>query len=67
MLYKIVTALADFGVQIHRAKISCRGSRGIDVFYVSLRGAKIVFKRLIRQIKERLIDVLLIENVEDVV
>ncbi|MFQ5671860.1 MAG: [protein-PII] uridylyltransferase [Nitrospinales bacterium] len=67
MLYKIVHALVDFGVQIHRAKISCRGDRGIDVFYVSLRGGKITFDRLTRQIKERLIGILLIENVEDVV
>ena len=67
MLYKIVHALADFGVQVHRAKISCRGDRGIDVFYVSLRGKKITFDRLLRQIKERLIGILLIENVEDVV
>lgn len=65
MLYKIVRTLFDFGIQIHCAKISCQGDRGIDVFYVSLRGAKIVFKRLTREIKERLINVLLIENVED--
>ncbi|MEC7641417.1 MAG: [protein-PII] uridylyltransferase [Nitrospinota bacterium] len=65
MLYKVVYTLAEFGVQIHRAKISFQGNQGIDVFYVSLRGAKIVFDRLIRQIEERMIGVLLIENVEE--
>lgn len=65
MLYKIVKTLSEFGVGIHRAKIACRGGRGIDVFYISLRGSKILFGKLLRQIKERLINVLLIEKLED--
>ncbi|MBI5426870.1 MAG: nucleotidyltransferase domain-containing protein [Nitrospinae bacterium] len=66
MLYKIAKVLADLDVQIHRAKISCRGGRGIDVFYATQRGQKIVFDRLIRRIKENMISVLLIENMEDI-
>lgn len=66
MLYKIAKVLADLDIQIHRAKISCMGGRGIDVFYVSQRGQKIVFDRLIRRIKENLINILLIEKMEDI-
>lgn len=66
MLYKIAKVLADLGIQIHRAKISCMGGRGIDVFYVSQRGQKIVFERLIRRIKENMINILLIEKMEDI-
>ena len=66
MLFKIVKTLAEFGVQIHHAKIACHGDQGIDFFYTTLRGKKIGFKRLIQQIRERLIQTLLVENVEDV-
>jgi [protein-PII] uridylyltransferase len=66
MLYKIAKVLADLDIQIHRAKISCMGGRGIDVFYVSQRGQKIVFDRLIRRTKENLINILLIEKMEDI-
>ena len=31
MLYKIVHCFANFGIQIHRAKISNQGGRGVDV------------------------------------
>jgi len=66
MLYKIAKVLADSGIQIHRAKISTQGNRGIDVFYVSLNGKKIVFPKLIRRIKERLVHILLVEKLEDI-
>ncbi|MFQ5444519.1 MAG: hypothetical protein ACE5EK_07875, partial [Nitrospinales bacterium] len=65
MLYKIAKILADFQVQIHRAKIACKGDRGVDVFYVTLRDTKITFKHLTRRIKENLINVLLSEQLED--
>ncbi len=67
MLYKIVAVLEDFGIQIHRAKISCNGDRGIDVFHISLRAKKLVFKRLVRRVKGELISALLIEKVEDMI
>ncbi len=66
MLYKIARTFADFNIQVHRAKISTQGDRGIDVFYVTLRDQKLTFPRLIRRIKEKLIHVLLIDNPEDV-
>ncbi len=67
MLYKIVAVLENFGIQIHRAKISCNGDRGIDVFHVSLRGKKLSFQRLIKRVKEQLIAALLLEKVEDMI
>lgn len=65
MLYKIAKTLADLDIQIYRAKISCMGGRGIDVFYVTQRGGRIVNDRFIRRIKENLINVLLVEKMED--
>lgn len=67
MLYKIVAVLESFGIQIHRAKISCNGDRGTDVFHVSLRGKKLSFKRLSNRVKDQLISALLIEKVENLV
>ncbi len=67
MLYKIIAVLESFGIQIHRAKISCNGDRGIDVFHVSLRGKKISFKHLTKRVKEQLISALLLEKVEDMI
>jgi [protein-PII] uridylyltransferase len=67
MLYKIVAVLENFGIQIHRAKISCNGDRGIDVFHVSLRGKKLSFKRLISRVKNQLISALLLEKVENMI
>lgn len=66
MLYKIAKCLADFTIQIHRAKIACQGGRGIDVFYVTLRENKIQLEPLIQRIKENLISILLVENLEDI-
>ncbi len=66
MLYKIAKVLADLEIQIHRAKISCMGGRGIDVFYVSQRGQKVEREGLVRRIKENMINILLIEKMEDI-
>jgi [protein-PII] uridylyltransferase len=66
MLYKIAKTFADFNIQIHRARIATQGDRGIDVFYVSLRNEKLVFPKLIRHIKERLVHALLMEKLEDI-
>lgn len=66
MLYKIAKTFAEFNIQIHRAKIATKGNRGIDVFYVSLRNQKVVFPKLIRRIKERILHVLLMEKLEDI-
>ncbi len=66
MLYKIAKVIADFGIQIHRAKIATQGDRGIDVFFISLKNKKLVFPKLIRRIKERLVHVLLMEKVEEI-
>ena len=65
MLYKISKVFDDFGIQIHSAKISTQGNRGIDVFYVSLQDKKILFEKLIRRIKEKIISVMMIKNPED--
>jgi [protein-PII] uridylyltransferase len=66
MLYKIARAFADFNIQIHRAKISCRGGRGIDVFSVSQHGEKIYHEALQRKLKDRIIANLLVEKLEDI-
>ncbi|MGV7220728.1 MAG: [protein-PII] uridylyltransferase [Nitrospinales bacterium] len=66
MLYKIAKPLADLDIQIHKAKIDCQGGRGIDVFYTTLRGEKIRLLPLIRRIKEKLINILLVEKLEDI-
>lgn len=66
MLYKIAKVFADFGVRIHRAKISTKGDRGIDVFYVSLNDKKIAFPKLLRRIKEKLVQILLAKRLEDI-
>lgn len=66
MLFKIAKVFADMGIQVHHAKISIRGNRGIDVFYVSLNGKKIVLPRLISQIKEQMVQILLIDRLEDI-
>ncbi len=66
MLYKISTVFVDFGIRIHRSKISTQGDRAIDVFYVSLKNPQVDFKKMIRRFKERMIQTLLIEKLEDV-
>ena len=66
MLYKVSTVFVDFGIRIHRAKISTQGDRAIDVFYVSLRNPHVDFKKVIRSFKEHMIHTLLIEKLEDV-
>jgi [protein-PII] uridylyltransferase len=66
MLYKIAKVFAEFSIQIHRAKISTKGDRGIDVFYVSMKDKKIVFPKLIRRIKDKLVQILLVDKLEDI-
>lgn len=66
MLFKIAKVFADMGIQVHHAKISIRGDRGIDVFYASLNGKKILLPRLIRQVKEQMVQILLIDRLEDI-
>jgi [protein-PII] uridylyltransferase len=66
MLYKIAKTFANASIQIHRAKIATQGDRGIDVFYVSLRNEKLVYPKLIRNTKERLVHALLMEKLEDI-
>ena len=66
MLYKIASVFADFGILIHRAKISTQGNRGIDVFYVSLKEQHVTFNKLMSQFKANMIKTLMIEKLEDV-
>ena len=66
MLYKIASVFADFGILIHRAKISTQGDRGIDVFYVSLKNQHVTFNKLMSQFKANMIKTLMIEKLEDV-
>jgi len=66
MLYKIASVFADFGILIHRAKISTQGDRGIDVFYVSLKDQNVTFNKLMSQFKGNMIKTLMIEKLEDV-
>ncbi len=66
MLYKVATVFVDFGIRIHRAKISIQGDRAIDVFYVSLRNQNFDFNKLISRFKDRMIQTLLIEKLEDI-
>jgi len=66
MLYKVSTVFVDFGIRIHRAKISIQGDRAIDVFYVSLKNQHLDFNKVIRRLKEQMIQTLLIEKLEDV-
>ena len=66
MLYKIASVFADFGILIHRAKISTKGDRGIDVFYVSLKDQRVPFNKLMSRFKANMIKTLMIEKLEDV-
>ena len=66
MLYKVSAVFADFGIRIHRAKVSTQGNRAIDVFYVSLRNPNFDLNKVIRSFKENMIQTLLIEKLEDV-
>jgi [protein-PII] uridylyltransferase len=66
MLYKISNVFVDFGILIHRAKISIQGDRAIDVFYVSLKYQPSDFNKVIRRLKEHMIQTLMIEKLEDV-
>ena len=65
MLYKVSKVFADLEIQIHSAKISTQGGRGIDVFYVSLKNKKLLFDKLVCRVKEKISSAMLIENPED--
>ncbi len=65
MLYKISKVFSDFAIRIHSAKVSTQGGRGIDVFYVSHQNKKILFKKLIRRAKEKIISAMMLKNPED--
>ena len=65
MLYKISKVFSDFAIRIHSAKVSTQGGRGIDVFYVSHQNKKILFKKLIRRVKEKIIFAMMLKNPED--
>ncbi len=66
MLYKIATVFADFGIRIHRAKISTQGDRAIDVFYVSLKSPNFDLNKVVLRLKEHMIQTLMIKKLEDV-
>ncbi|MZH02136.1 MAG: [protein-PII] uridylyltransferase [Nitrospinae bacterium] len=66
MLYKVSAVFADFGIRIHRAKISTQGDRAIDVFYISLRNPNFDFNKVIRSFKEHMLHTLMIEKLEDI-
>mgnify|MGYP003997642195 FL=1 len=66
MLYKVSNVFVDFGILIHRAKISIQGDRAIDVFYVSLKNQHSDFNKVTRRLKEHMIQTLMIEKLEDV-
>jgi [protein-PII] uridylyltransferase len=66
MLYKVATVFTDFGIRIHRAKISTQGDRAIDVFYVSLKNPNFDLNKVIRRFKEHMIQTLMIEKLEDI-
>ena len=65
MLYKISKVFSDFAIRIHSAKVSTQGGRGIDVFYVSHQNKKILFEKLIRRAKEKIISAMMLKNPED--
>jgi len=66
MLYKISKVFADLEIQIHSAKITTKGERGIDVFYISLKNKKLLLDKLVRRVKERISSAMLVENLEDI-
>ncbi len=66
MLYKIVKVMYLFNIQVHRAKISSQGGRGIDVFYISQNGQKIVRPGYLLDLKDHLISAMLAPNLEEV-
>ncbi len=66
MLYKIAKVFADHNVHISRAKISCTGEIGTDVFYVSHGENRVLNEAIIRELKEDLLNTLNIEKLEDI-
>jgi [protein-PII] uridylyltransferase len=65
MLYKISKVFSDLDIRIHSAKVSTQGGRGIDVFYVSHQNKKILFEKLVRRTKEKVISAMMVKNPEE--
>jgi len=65
MLYKISKVFSDLDIRIHSAKVSTQGGRGIDVFYVSHQNKKILFEKLVRRTKEKIISAMMVKNPEE--
>jgi len=65
MLYKISKVFSDLDIRIHSAKVSTQGGRGIDVFYVSHQNKKILFEKLVRRTKEKIISAMMVNNPEE--
>ncbi len=66
MLYKIVKVLYLFNVQTHWAKISIQGGRGVDVFYISQNGRKIIRPAYLLDLKDNLISAMLTPSLEEI-
>jgi len=57
-LYQLTQTLADFGLDIHRARVATEVEQLIDVFYVTLRGqGKIVDQELQEKIRQTLLKI----------
>jgi len=67
MLYKISKVFSELDIRIHSAKVSTQGGRGIDVFYVSHQNKKILFEKLVRRTKEKIISAMIVKNPEELV
>ena len=65
MLYKISKVFSELDIRIHSAKVSTQGGRGIDVFYVSHQNKKILFEKLVRRTKEKIISAMMVKNPEE--
>jgi len=65
MLYKISKVFSDLDIQIHSAKVSTQGGRGIDVFHVSHQNKKILFEKLVHRTKEKIISAMMVKNPEE--
>ena len=65
MLYKISKVFSELDIRIHSAKVSTQGGRGIDVFYVSHQNKKILFEKLVRRTKEKVISAMMVKNPEE--
>jgi len=63
-LYQLAQTLADFGLDIHRARIATEVEQLIDIFYVTQRtGGKVVDPVLINKVREALLHIVKAEVV----